>query len=211
MRQIHTSAEIISRQVGGVYVNRGFMSDIDQNPYEVVPFKIQKESIKILSEYYFDSDKFVLPQSIASKMQRERRSFDFFGKTEDPKIHNMILKGQKKVLKHFTNSRVLKRLTDTSLYGNEYLPNELLKDLTLSIFNERKSRKLNGIDQNLQNYFLKRLILIFKSGNFDSPSISASLASLEKIKAYTFSPSYDEATENHKNLIRWKIESLLNN
>lgn len=211
LRQIHTSAEIITRQVGGVYVSRGFMSDIDQNPYEVVPYKVQKESIKILSEYYFDSDKFVLSQNIASKMQRERRSFDFFGKTEDPKIHNMILKGQKKVLKHFTNSRVLKRLTDTSLYGNEYLPNELLKDLTLSIFNESKSRKLNGIDQNLQNYFLKRLILIFKSGNFDSPSISASLASLEKIKAYTFSPSYDEATENHKNLIRWKIESLLNN
>ena len=211
LRQIHTSAEIITRQVGGVYVSRGFMSDIDQNPYEVVPYKVQKESIKILSEYYFDSDKFVLSQNIASKMQRERRSFDFFGKTEDPKIHNMILKGQKKVLKHFTNSRVLKRLTDTSLYGNEYLPNELLKDLTLSIFNESKSRKLNGIDQNLQNYFLKRLILIFKSGNFDSPSISASLSSLEKIKAYTFSPSYDEATENHKNLIRWKIENLLNN
>ena len=27
LRQIHTSAEIISRQIGGVYVNRGFMSD----------------------------------------------------------------------------------------------------------------------------------------------------------------------------------------
>ena len=30
LRQIHTSAEIISRQIGGVYVNRGFMSDKDQ-------------------------------------------------------------------------------------------------------------------------------------------------------------------------------------
>ena len=209
LRQIHTSAEIISRQVGGVYTNRGFMSDKQINPYEVVPYKIQKESVNILSEYYFNSDKFILPPDIASKMQRERRSFDFYGKTEDPKIHKMILRGQKKVLKHFTNSRVLKRLTDSSLYGNEYLPNELLKDLTLSIFKESRSRKLNGIDQNLQNYFLKRLIMIFRSGNFDSPSISASLASLEKIKAYTFSPSNDEATENHKKLIRLKIENLL--
>ena len=179
------------------------------NPYEVVPYKIQKESVKILSEYYFNSDKFVLPSNIASKLQRERRSFDFYGKTEDPKIHKMILRGQKAVLKHFTNSRVLKRLTDSSLYGNEYLPNELLKDLTSSIFKESRSRKLNGIDQNLQNYFLKRLIMIFRSGNFDSPSIAASLSSLEKIKAYTFSPSYDEATENHKKLIRLKIENLL--
>ena len=211
LRQIHVSAEIISRQVGGVYVNRGFMSVLDKNPYEVVPYKIQKKSLKILSEYYFNNDKFILPSTIASKMQRERRSFDFFGKTEDPKIHNMILKGQKKVLKHFTNSRVLKRLTDTSLYGNEYLPSELLKDLTLSIFEESKSRKLNGIDQNLQNYYLKRLMMIVKSRSYDSPSVSASFASLKRIKAYTFSPSYNEATENHKKLIRWKIEKLLKN
>ncbi len=211
LRQIHTSAEIISRQVGGVYVNRGFISDQDKNPYEVVPYKIQKESLKILSEYYFDSDKFILPSNIVSKMQRERRSFDFFGKTEDPKIHNMILKGQKKVLKHYTNSRVLKRLTDTSLYGNEYLPSELLKDITSAIFKDSKSLQLNGIDQNLQNYYLKRLMIIVNSGSFDSPSVSASFASLKKIKAYTFSPSVDEATENHKELIRWKIEKLLNN
>ena len=211
LRQIHVSAEIISRQVGGVYVNRGFMSVQDKNPYEVVPYKIQKKSLNILSEYYFNNDKFILPSTIASKMQRERRSFDFFGKTEDPKIHNMILKGQKKVLKHFTNSRVLKRLTDTSLYGNEYLPSELLKDLTSSIFEENKSRKLNGLDQNLQNYYLKRLMMIVKSGSYDSPSVSASFASLKRIKAYTFSPSNDEATENHKKLIRWKIEKLLKN
>ena len=209
LRQIHTSAEIISRQIGGVYINRGYMSVKDQDPYEVVPYEIQKESIKILSEYYFDSEKFIIPSNIANKLQRERRSFDFFGKTEDPKFHNMILKGQKRILKHFTNSRVLKRLTDTSLYGNKYLPNELFRDLTSSIFDESKSRKLNGIDQNLQAYYLKRLIMIFKSGSFDSPSISASLASLEKIKAYTFSPSYDEATENHKKLIRLRIENLL--
>ena len=211
IRQIHTSAEIISRQIGGVYVNRSFMSDENKNPYEVVPYNIQKESIKILSKYYFDSDKFYLPSNVVNKMQRERRSFDFFGKTEDPKIHNLILKGQKRVLKHFTNSRVLKRLTDSSLYGNTYLPNELFSDLTSSIFNENKSRKLNGIDQNLQNYYLKRLIMIFKSGSFDSPSISASLASMERIKAYTFSSSHDEATENHKKLVRWKIENLLKN
>ena len=53
--------------------------------------------------------------------------------------------------------------------------------------------------------------MIVKSGSFDSPSVSAGLASLKKIKAYTFSSSSDEATENHKKLIRWKIEKLLNN
>ena len=209
LRQIHTSAEIISRQVAGIYITRGLLEE-DINPYEVVPYEMQKKSIKILKEHYFNSKKLILPADIASKLQRERRSFDFFGMTEDPKIHNMILKGQKKVLKHFTNSKVLKRLSDSSLYGNKYLPNELLEDLTNSIFNDKESRTLNGIDQNLQNYYLKRLILILNSGKFDSPSISASYASLKKIKAYTFSPSNDAATENHKKMISWKIEKVLN-
>jgi len=185
------------------------MESENTNPYRVVPYEIQKKSMQILSELYFDSDKFYIPSDIASKMQRERRSFDFFGKTEDPKIHNMILKGQKKVLKHFTNSRVLKRLTDSSLYGNKYLPSELFKDLTSSIFDEKKARKLNGIDQNLQNYFVKRLILILTSSSFDSPSVSAAFSSLETIKAYTLSSSTDAATENHKNWLRWQVEKTL--
>jgi len=209
LRQIHTSAEIISRQVGGVYVSRGFMKEDSESPYNVVPYEVQKKSIQILSEYYFDSSNLIVPADIASKMQRERRSFDFFGKTEDPKIHSMILKGQKRVLKHFTNSRVLKRLTDSSLYGNKYLPSELLNDLTSSIFDQNKSRVLNGIDQNLQSYFVKRLIMILRSGSFDSPSISASFSSLEKIKAYSFSPSEDAATENHKKFLRYQIKNIL--
>tara|TARA_Y100000591_G_scaffold333249_1_gene374990 strand:+ start:12240 stop:14720 length:2481 start_codon:yes stop_codon:yes gene_type:complete len=209
LRQIHTSAEIISRQVGGVYISRGLMKEDSKNPYNVVPYNLQKKSIKILSDYYFDSSKLIVPAEIANKMQRERRSFDFFGKTEDPKIHSMILKGQKRVLKHFTNSRVLKRLTDSSFYGNKYLPSELLNDLTASIFNQNKSRLLNGIDQNLQSYFVKRLIMILKSGSFDSPSISASFFSLERIMAYTFSPSEDKATENHKKFIRYQVKKIL--
>ena len=56
------------------------MSVLDKNPYEVVPYKIQKKSLKILSDYYFNNDKFILPSTIASKMQRERRSFDFLVK-----------------------------------------------------------------------------------------------------------------------------------
>ena len=209
LRQIHTSAEIISRQVGGVYVSRGLMKEDSESPYNVVPYEVQKKSIQILSEYYFDSSNLIVPADIASKMQRERRSFDFFGKTEDPKIHSMILKGQKRVLKHFTNSRVLKRLTDSSLYGNKYLPSELLNDLTSTIFDQNKSRVLNGIDQNLQSYYVKRLILILRSGSFDSPSISASFSSLEKIKAYSFSPSEDAATENHKKFLRYQIKNIL--
>ena len=95
------------------------------------------------------------------------------------------------------------------LYGNKYLPSELFKDLTSSIFNEKRSHRLNGIDQNLQNYFVKRLTLILTSSSFDSPSVSAAFSSLERIKAYTLSSSADAATENHKNWLRWQVEKTL--
>ena len=150
-----------------------------------------------------------VPENVLNKMQRERRGFDLFGKTEDPKIHNLILKGQKKVLKHFTDSRVLKRLSDSSLYGNEYYPNELIEDLTKAIFNKEKLIKINTLDQNLQNYYLKRLILIVKSKKYDSPSISASLASLKYINSLTFSTSTDKSTQDHKEMIRWQLKEVL--
>ena len=209
LRQIHTSAEIISRQVGGVYVNRGYLNLQDKNPYEVVPYKNQKKSIQILKDLYFDSKKMSVPENVLNKMQRERRGFDLFGKTEDPKIHNLILKGQKKVLKHFTDSRVLKRLSDSSLYGNEYYPNELIEDLTKAIFNKEKLIKINTLDQNLQNYYLKRLILVVKSKKYDSPSVSASLASLKYINSLTFSTSTDKSTQDHKEMIRWQLKEVL--
>ena len=150
-----------------------------------------------------------VPENVLNKMQRERRGFDLFGKTEDPKIHNLILKGQKKVLKHFTDSRVLKRLSDSSLYGNEYYPNELIEDLTKAIFNKKKLLKINTLDQNLQNYYLKRLILIVKSKKYDSPSVSASLASLKYINSLTFSTSTDKSTQDHKEMIRWQLKEVL--
>ena len=55
LRQIHTSAEIISRQVGGVYVNRGYMSDSKKRKVLIKLFhmKTKKNSIKILNKYYF--------------------------------------------------------------------------------------------------------------------------------------------------------------
>ena len=57
--------------------------------------------------------------------------------------------------------------------------------------------------------FVKRLLMILKSANFDSPSVAASFATLQKIKSYTFSTSSDDSTENHKKMIRWKIEGVL--
>ncbi len=209
LRQIHVSAEVISRQVGGIYVSRSQMADENKTPYSVVPYAEQKKALRLLASVYFNNSKMIIPKNIAERMQRERRGFEFYGKTEDPKIHKFILNGQKKVLRHFTNSKVLKRLTDSSLYGNKYLPSEMLDDLTRSIFNTNNSSSINSLDQNLQEYYVSRLLLVLNSVNFDSPSSAAAFVNLKKINSYLFSPSSDKNTEYHKELLRWKISKAL--
>ena len=209
LRQIHVSAEVISRQVGGIYVSRSQMEDKNKPPYSVVPYTDQKKALKLLAEVYFNNSKMVIPKKIAERMQRERRGFEFYGETEDPKIHKFILNGQKKVLRHFTNSKVLKRLTDSSLYGNKYLPSEMLDDLTNAIFNNNNNSSINSLNQNLQDYYVSRLLLILNSVSFDSPSSAAAFVNLKKINSYLFSPSSDKNTEYHKELLRWKISKAL--
>ena len=209
LRQIHVSAEVISRQVGGIYVSRSQMEDKNKPPYSVVPYTDQKKALKLLAEVYFNNSKMIIPKKIAERMQRERRGFEFYGKTEDPKIHKFILNGQKKVLRHFTNSKVLKRLTDSSLYGNKYLPSEMLDDLTNAIFNNNNNSSINSLNQNLQDYYVSRLLLILNSVSFDSPSSAAAFVNLKKINSYLFSPSADKNTEYHKELLRWKISKAL--
>ena len=209
LRQIHVSAEVISRQVGGIYVSRSQMEDKNKPPYSVVPYADQRKALRLLADVYFNNSKMIIPKKIAERMQRERRGFEFYGKTEDPKIHKFILNGQKKVLRHFTNSKVLKRLTDSSLYGNKYLPSEMLDDLTNAIFNNNNNSSINSLDQNLQDYYVSRLLLILNSINFDSPSSAAAFVNLKKINSYLFSPSADKNTEYHKELLRWKISKAL--
>ena len=60
-----------------------------------------------------------------------------------------------------------------------------------------------------RNYYLKRLILIVKSKKYDSPSVSASLASLKYINSLTFSTSTDKSTQVHKEMIRWQLKEVL--
>ena len=72
------------------------------------------------------------------------------GKNEDPKLHDMILNSQKGVLSHLLHRNVLKRMTDSALYGNEYDLNTFMTDLTFAIFDADKRSNVTTQRQNLQ-------------------------------------------------------------
>ena len=50
----------------------------------------------------------------------QRRGFNFFGEPEDPKIHDLILNYQKRILDHILHPNTLQRITDSELYRNQY-------------------------------------------------------------------------------------------
>ena len=93
-----TSMDIVSRQIGGVYVTRHPSNTKSaKKPYEAVPYKMQK-AMDTLNKYAFNSEGLKPLESVAAYMQRERRGFDFYDENEDPKFHDYILSVTKEFL-----------------------------------------------------------------------------------------------------------------
>jgi len=185
--QYKRQAQVISRQVGGVYIERDFVNNADRNestkqPYMPVPKAVQQAAMQALTEHVFASDTLASMQPLYNYMQHQRRGFNHYPKNEDPKAHDMILNMQKSVLDQLLHKNVLKRISDTSLYGNDYTLTQVLADLTSAIFIDNK--ELNSINQNVQIEYVKRLIAIAgvsKSSSYDNLAKAAALGQLNQI------------------------------
>ena len=55
MRQIMTSMDVVSRQIGGVYVTRHPSNTPSTKPYEAVPYRTRK-AMETLNNYAFNSE-----------------------------------------------------------------------------------------------------------------------------------------------------------
>ena len=80
--------------------------------------------------------------------------------TEDPKIHDLAMGMQKNVLNQLLHQNVLKRLTDSRLYGNKYSLDEFMSDLTTAIYKDDMRGDVNTFRQNLQTEYTLSLIHI---------------------------------------------------
>ena len=209
--QYRSQAGIVSRQIGGVYVERAVVGDANADkPFIPVPLEKQTQAMEILAEYVFAPDVLQSMQPLYNFMQQQRRGFNHYGKNEDPKPHKMILSMQKSVLAQLLHPAVLLRISDTALYGNEYSLNQFMGDLTASIF--VKDAEASSISHNLQIEYVNQLIAIAglgKPSKFDNLAKTAALYQLTEIADTSLSWGADTAAKAHKKYIDRLIAKAL--
>tara|TARA_B100000959_G_scaffold93235_1_gene99039 strand:+ start:776 stop:3265 length:2490 start_codon:yes stop_codon:yes gene_type:complete len=211
LREHQRALEVVSRYIGGVYVERSNPQDFNRKePYTPTPSEEQRRAMSILSKHAFSSEAFPINASLLSKVQLERRMFDLRGEHEDPQMHKIILGIQNKVLDHILGAWTLARITDTQLYGNDYSVYEVIDDLTEAIFLEDISSEVSSVRRNLQTSYVRRLISILAEDYYDEFATAAAYNSLRDIEKLMKKSSSHEPTKAHRKLILWIIDSGLN-
>ncbi|HEY0242256.1 MAG TPA: zinc-dependent metalloprotease [Gemmatimonadaceae bacterium] len=212
--QMATSASVISRYIGGVYVDRAVAGQPGATkPFTPVSRADQKRAMASLAKNVFAPSAFSSPAALYSHLQMQRRGFDFFGTPEDPKIHDRVLTTQRNVLNQLLHPRVLTRITDSRMYGNEYPLAEVMSDLTSAIFDADASGNVNTFRQNIQMEYVNRLAAIITPPtrtSYDYPSQSAALASLRSIQSRLAGKSGANAeTMAHTRNVLFNIQKAL--
>jgi hypothetical protein len=163
-----------------------------------------------LRKHVFAADAFSGSGDLYSHLRAQRRSFDFFGVTEDPKLHALLLTIHKAVLDHLLHPAVLARITDSRQYGNRYQLGNVVEDLTEAIFGDDLQRNVNTYRQNLQLEYVNRLLAMVSGegkANFDYPSQSVALYNLRKIEnTLTGNRGIDAETRAHRANILYTIQ-----
>ncbi len=207
------SAATISRYVGGVYVDRAMVGQKGATkPFIPVEAAKQKQAMDALGKYVFAPDAFMLSSDLYNYLQVQRRGFNFFGITEDPKLHRRILFYQKDILNHLLAPTTTQRMVDSKLYGNAYGLDQMLSDLTAAIFKADIGSSVNSFRQNLQIEYTRQLIEIVSgkdSGQYLHTVIASSAFNLKEIKKMAALPGGDLATQAHKEYLSTLITNAL--
>lgn len=214
MGQYASAAGVVSRFIGGVYVDRSMAGQENAaQPFTPVSLKDQKRAMKALGTYVFAPDAFNAPNDLYNYLARQRRGFNFMGGPEDPKIHQQVLNHQRSVLSHLIHPNTLQRLADSELYGNEYQLATFMNDLTKSIFDADINKNVNSFRQNLQIEYVNSLQDMVSgpgSKRYNNLARSAALYNLNYIKGKVGAASTgDLATKAHKEHIKILIENTI--
>jgi len=204
------AVEVVSRFIGGVYVDRSVQGqEGGTQPYTPVSYEDQKRAMNVLRDYAFAPNAFRVPSELYNYLAMQRRGFNFFGQTEDPKLHDRVLGTQKSVLSHVLHPTVLKRISDTELYGNKYRLSEFMSDLNDAIFKADAGRSVNSRRQNLQIAYTEMLVDIISSDKYTNMSQSMALYNLNRIKGIASSSSGDLATRAHRQHLALLVDKAL--
>ena len=207
------AALTISKFIGGVYVERSVIGQkSSKKPYSPVSYRDQKRAFKALDEYIFSSDNYKIPSDIFNYLARQRRGFEFYSGPEDPKIHDLILSNQARILSQLMAPNTLQRLKDSELYGNKYKLSEFMTDINNSIFSDIDGN-IDSFRQNLQIVYTKRLIDIVSSDkgkSYKNHAKSLALLNLNEI-INSISSKGNISSRAHKMHLKSIIEKALDN
>ena len=184
--QIAASANVASRYIGGVYVDRAMAGQPGATqPYTPVPVATQRRAMDLLTRSLFAVDAFDEPEGLYNYLAPQRRGFGFFSSPEDPRIHERVLNIQKNVLAHILHPNTLERITDSRLYGNEYTLAEVMEDLTDALFEADVRGDVNTFRQNVQLEYVDRLTAVVENeeDQFGYVAQSQALAQLRRVEA----------------------------
>ena len=214
IRRFRDAVTSISRHIGGIYVDRAMVGQngASSAPLTPVPLGDQTRAMESLNAYLFSPEAFNAFDDSAHLLLAQRRGFDHYDSTEDPKLHQVALDIHKSILNHLLHAKVLARITDSSLYGNEYRIDAFFEDLTKAVFDQDLNTEVNTFRQNLQLEYVDRLIKIIRENHYDPVSQSMALNRLRWIEENTTTKSSDSLlTRAHREHIRYKIQEGLNN
>lgn len=209
--QYRSQADVVSRQIGGVYVERNVVgAPTDRKPLTPVPLAQQKAAMQLLTDKVFAPEVLTSMQPLFNQLLPQRRGFNHYGRNLDPKAHEMILGMQRSVLNQLLHKAVLQRISDSALYGNEYSLTAFMQDLTNSIFVD--PRKASSQSHNLQVEYVKRLIAIAgleKASDYDNLAKAAALLQLTNIQSSKLPRGVNDAAKAQKALIDLMISKAL--
>lgn len=210
--EVGNAANVISRYVGGVYVERTHVGQPEEKqPYTPVPLAEQKRAIQELNRLLFSPNAFKNAEGLYEYLQVQRRGFNFFSSGEDPKIHNRILQLQNGVMAHILHPSTLERMSNSQLYGNRYTVTEMLRDMENGIFNEDLGSSCSIARMNLQSAYLVKLIQIAglkEKSNYDNMSKAAAYQTVMSIKNKLNNAVLkgDDNTKAHRRYLLFLIE-----
>ncbi len=185
LRQRRDMMTATSRYVGGIYVDRGFIGQEGaEKPYTPVPAETQRRAVQILRDHLFAPNALTAPPDLYRHLQPQRRGFEFFEESEDPKLHKAVREMQTGILAHLLHPNTLERITDTRLYGNGYPLVEYMNDLTDAIFEDDADSNVNTFRQNLQLAYVSGLASVLTDKGrekYDPVAQTAALHSLKRV------------------------------
>ena len=203
----YQALNIVSRKIGGVKIDLSHTNQVTtKKPFESVDKDVQKKAMDVIAKYGF-SNKILLQEDILPYLQKQRRGFSI---SSDPTIHQRVLTYQNRLLDHLLHPKVLMRISNSTLYGNNYKLPYFMIDLRNSIFQSDFNTNITSIRQNLQINYVKRLLAIISEKSvYDNLSKSSAFYNLNWLKNNLDLNTGDLSSRQHKSYLVYLITESL--